>query len=220
MPRRLLHLLVVVALLTGCAQNAILEFQIELPPNPPGETWFAKVEVISSSDDGLALFSSGFSTNLRTIPLEDATRWDCLSIESSNPMASVLLKVRFCQSPECGLTDERGPRHLYRLETPFYIGSRTYYRARIPSVPTCASSDDCAVGACIGEVCGCSSEADCPEGFACVAGEGCVSLVDRCSIEGCIGGTGSSFCSGDTGEHFCERNPGLLRDETFMCSLP
>jgi len=217
-----------VAGLGGCAQNAILELQIELPPNPPGETWFAQIQVRQApASDPLSNFAINWmgGSDLRTVPLTTVSQWDCTSVESSDPTVSVHVKVRFCRAEDClDLMDGDPPERLYSLETPFYIGSRTYHQIMVSNVPACTTTDDCTaggVGVCIEGRCACSVAADCAAGFTCVPGVGCVEEVGRCAIEGCIEGPVSAmFCSRDTGEHFCERNPSVLRDDSFMCSLP
>ena len=225
--RRLGFSIVLAALSAGCAQNAILELQVQLPANPPGETWFAQVQVRTApASDPLSNFSINWmGSDLRTVPLTSTSQWDCVSVQSLDPAVSLHVKVRFCRAEDClDLLDGDPPERLYSLETPFYIGSRTYHRIVVPAIPDCASTADCtrdAVGVCVEGRCACSVDSDCGEGYACVAGVGCAQIVDRCAIEGCIEGPVSAmFCSRDTGEHFCERNPSVLRDDTFMCSLP
>ncbi len=221
-------------LIAGCAQNAILELQVQLPPNPPGETWFAQIQVRTApTTDPLSNFRINWMGNdLRTVPLTSVSQWDCVSVEGLDPSVSLHVKVRFCRAEDClDLLDGDPPERLYSLETPFYIGSRTYHRIVVPAVPDCASTEDCqpgvdgvpeqSIGVCIEGRCACSVDSDCQAGFACAPGVGCAEIVDRCAIEGCVQGpVSSTFCIGVTNQHFCDRNPNLLRDDTFMCSLP
>jgi hypothetical protein len=187
----LAHGLAIAALLTGCAQNAFFELQVELPANPAGQTWFAQIQV-RDTNQGFAIPWMG--GDLPTVPLGDARQWDCLSVESLDAQVSLHVRVRFCRSEDClDLEDGDPPERLYSFETPFYIGSRTYFRVVVPRIPVCATDTDCDVGVCLTDRC-------------------------RCSIEGCIEGpVSATFCSTETDEHFCERNPDIRRDETYMC---
>jgi len=218
--RRLLFVLAVALLGSGCAQNAMFELQVQLPANPPGETWFAQIQVRDQNGHSFSIPWMG--GDVPTVALGSEARWDCISVESLDPTVSLHVRVRFCHSEDClDLEDGDPPERLYSFEAPFYIGSRTYYRVTVPRIPSCTSSLDCAVGVCIEDRCGCSIDADCGGEFRCEPGFGCVNAIDRCSIEGCIEGpVSATFCSTETGEHFCERNPEILRDETFMCSTP
>ncbi len=214
---RLAHGLAIAALLSGCAQNAFFELQVELPPNPPGQTWYAQIQVRDMDGHGFGIPWMG--GDVPTVPLDAVRRWDCLSVESMDARVSLHVRVRFCRSEDClDLEDGDPPERLYSFETPFYIGSRTYFRIVVPRIPVCATDLDCDVGVCLTDRCGCRVDADCGAGHRCEVGAGCVQVVDRCSIEGCIEGpVSATFCSTETDEHFCERNPDITRDETYMC---
>ncbi|MBX3275217.1 MAG: hypothetical protein KF729_33435 [Sandaracinaceae bacterium] len=202
----------------GCAQNAYFELQVQLPAAPAGQTWYAQVQVRDSTNPlSIPWMGPG---DVPSIPLEASPRWDCISIEGTRPDVTLHVRVRFCRSPDClDLEDGDPPQRLYSFETPFYIGSRTYYRVQVPRIPVCTTDADCASGACIEERCGCATSADCGPTERCEPGAGCVTVVTRCQIEGCIEGpVSASYCSGETEQHFCERNPSITRDETFMCS--
>ena len=155
------------------------------------------------------------------MPLTNARQWDCISVQSLDARLSLHVRVRFCRSEDClDLMDGDPPERLYSFETPFYIGSRTYYRVMVGDVPTCDMTRTCDVGVCMGDKCGCVTDADCGTGFRCEVGAGCVQVIDRCSIEGCIEGpVSATFCSTETDEHFCERNPDITRDDTYMCPI-
>lgn len=224
---RALALVISVAALAtaGCAQNAILELQVQLPANPPGESWFAQIQVRDQSGHEFNIPWMG--GDLTSVPLTNAPQWDCLSVQSVDPGVSLNVRVRFCRSEDClDLDDGDPPERLYSLETPFYIGARTYFRITVPEIPACdmAGSGTCAStpGVCVDGRCSCSVDAECGEAtdMRCEPGFGCVRMIDRCSIEGCIEGpVSASYCSLDTGQHFCEKNPEILRDESFMCSI-
>ncbi len=214
-------------LASGCAENAVLELQVELPPAPTGEPWFAQVQVRRAAGNGFDAVWMG--SDPRAVELTSAPQWDCISVQTNDDTVDVNVRVRFCHEIDClGFGDDTAPERRYFLQTPFYIGRRTYWATTIDAVPQCTSDSDCEVGACVAGQCGCATDADCcPSGgcncpdepcYACEAG-GCVERIDRCSIEGCVAdGRPSSFCTED-GHHFCESFP-YDRREAFMCSLP
>lgn len=206
-------------LLGGCAQNAILELQVELPAAPPDDgqgPWYAQIQLRRAADHPFDIDWMG--GDLEGVQLTDRTRWDCISVESMDPTADLNVRVRFCRSPNClnlPLDAVRRER-WYRLERPFYIGRRTYWRTRVTDVPECASDDDCGgIGVCNDGICSCELDAECSGTLVCEAGN-CVDRVDRCSIEGCIEGVSTSFCS-ISGQHFCETNENIERVESFEC---
>ena len=84
----------------GCAQNAILELQIELPPAPAGSSArFAYVQVASPNsgfDFGVDWGDEGF-----TVPLTDTSQWTCVSVVGASPEVDVNARVRFCQEERC-----------------------------------------------------------------------------------------------------------------------
>lgn len=232
--RPLSHAALAALLLAGCTQNAILELQVLVPPGPTDGDWFAVIQVrdaVREPFDALRLV-----TGDRPVRLTDEVQWVCTSVESTDPTVSANVRVRFCRGPDCTeLADAFAPERLYTLETPFYIGARTYYRIEIDDVPICGdgtAEPSCVTnpGVCLASAsatgtsrCGCVVDADCGDTsiYQCVPEVGCVENVGRCFIEGCIGGpVSASFCSVDSGRHFCEASPQILRDETFACSLP
>lgn len=219
MAQRAVLALLAAALLGGCAQNAYFELQVDLPPNPAGETWYAQIQIRDSEGHSFGIPWMG--GDVPTVPLTDARQWDCISVQGVDASRSLHVRVRFCRSEDClDLEDGDPPERLFSFETPFYIGSRTYFRIAVPSIPDCATDTDCDVGVCITDRCGCRADADCGTGYACEPDSGCVRVVDRCSIEGCIEGpVSATFCSTETGEHFCQRNPDITRDETYMCPI-
>jgi len=207
----------------GCAQTAVFELQVELPPAPAGpDTWFAQTQIRNAARHPFDLpWAAG---DPRSVELTAESQWDCISIISSDEALDTNVRVRFCHADDClDLSDSNPPERRYTLEHPFYIGHRTYYRIQIPSIPDCTSTADCASrggGLCVDGRCGCTTDGDCDVSSTCVPETGCVENVGRCSIEGCIEGNPSSFCSMDTGVHFCEREGDISRDSTYMCDLP
>jgi hypothetical protein len=209
-------------LLGGCAQNSVLELQLELPPAPPEDDgngpWYAQVQVANASTP---FELDWLDVDLEAVQLGDAPQWDCISVESLDDSIDLNVRVRFCRSPNCvdmplgTAVEER----FYRLEHPFYRGRRTYWRTRIPEVPECATDGDCGgFGQCVGGRCECESDAECAGELVCEANH-CLEEVGRCSIEGCIEGVSTTFCSIDTGQHFCETNESIERLGAFECDV-
>jgi hypothetical protein len=215
--------------LAGCAENAVLELQVTLPPAPApasedDDPWYAQVQVRRSS---AAFVEDGFwsGTDPRAIQLGESRQVDCISVVSHDDTVSLNVRVNFCRSPDCDSDDRaRVPELRYSLEHPFYIGRHTYWHTTIDRVPECATDDDCTRGVCLSadRRCGCATTADCcPAGepcrHECIAG-GCVEQIGRCAIEGCVtGGDPSDFCN-LAGQHLCETG-GVDRVEAYMCSL-
>lgn len=177
---RALVALVVVALApsAGCARNAILEVEVELPPSP--EERYALFQIRHELDFALSwggeprpghrLEASG--TNLARI-----------SVESEDESLDLHVKVRYCEDAGCGAPadDEStgAPASWFVVEQPFYVGHRTFWRERIEAVPPRLEPGER------------------PD----------VVVIDRCRIEGCTGGTPSTFCRLD-GTHRCEPSGG------------
>jgi hypothetical protein len=210
-------------LATGCAQNAILELQVDLPPAPlpsDGGSWFAQVQVRRASDHPFDIPWMGGEDQV--FELGDTRQWGCISVVSGSQELDLHLRVRFCRAEDClDLLDGTPRERLYTLEHPLYIGRHTYYRITdIGEVPDCATDGDCGgIGACISGVCGCGSAADCGGGGLTCEGGTCLRTVGRCAIEGCIEGVSTTFCSVEDSTHFCESNPDILRQESFECAV-
>lgn len=213
----------------GCTENAILELQVYLPAAPATETWYAEVQVRPAASHP---FTSAWSSeDDQVFALTDAPQWGCLSVEGREE-TDLHVRVRFCRSMNC-VDDANPPNRMYRLEHPFYIGSRTYYRITDPdrdadmnpdpvAIPECATDADCAVGMCDTATarCGCTLDSECDSSgsWECVPDWGCAQQVGKCRIEGCIVGSSSSFCSLDEPDvHFCEQNPSVVREGEYMC---
>lgn len=214
----------------GCQTNAVLELQVELPAAPPddgtGLPWYGVVQIRAARD--YPLEEQWTVDGDRAMRLGSTPAWDCTSVVSDgeedvvggDALASrdVHVRVSFCRDPQClDLEQDLVPRErIYRLEHPFYLGRRTYWRTRIAAIPECASDGDCeGVGVCMAGVCACASSADCPAGLSCLAGN-CLDTVERCAIEGCFEGSAASFCD-EEGRHYCETRGHLERPESFAC---
>ncbi|HBQ11000.1 MAG TPA: hypothetical protein DEF51_07410 [Myxococcales bacterium] len=192
-------------LLGGCAQNAIMELQIELPPAPAGSSeTFAYIQVATPAggfDFDVEWGDTGFS-----FPLTATRQWACVSVVSGDPTVDVNARIRYCSDPEClDVADGNAPESRVAIESPLYIGRRTFVTVGVPQVPECALAADCGgFGACESGRCVCASDADCTAtNTECRAG-GCAEIVPRCKVEGCITGATDNYCA-DDGSHFCER---------------
>jgi hypothetical protein len=184
--RRLLIAMVVLVAAVGCADNAILEITLDLPPAEDGRS-FAYVQARSKPGaDLLAPWSEESSISdfrLRTGERERVT----FGVEASGDQieSRLLLKVRFCDGSRCdSLTDgmqDPAEQH-FDFERAFYRGEFTTYVHEITLMPPPCEP----------------------------AGGGCthpLELVGKCQVFGCRAGSSSSGCTGDDGmgaRHFCE----------------
>lgn len=216
-------------LLAGCAQNAVLELQVEIPPAASSaDPVYAQVQVRRTDATGFDVSWTG--DDPPGVALQQDASWVCTSVDSHDASIDLDVRVRFCQSPSCdALGDDTAPEVRYHLEHPFYIGRHTYWSAQIAAVPECTTDADCLLGTCVAGRCGCSTDADCcPEGDCSMCGgshapcptcagepAACVTQIDRCHVEGCIPGRTNDFCAED-GRHFCETNA-IDRTEAYMC---
>jgi hypothetical protein len=228
--------LLIAILLSGCAQNGILELLIDLPPAPADtgpDPWFATVQVRRESASSFMMPWDGedpVAVELGPEPVRD-----CISVVADEDDFNLEIRVRFCRDQNClSFADGTPPERLYRLEHPIYIGRRTYWREQILSVPNCMEDEDCEVGRCIEGRCGCVTTADCcgedgclcprPPCYSCEDGgdtdtgiDTCVESLTRCHIEGCTSGDPSMWCTMGGTEHFCEQSNWAPRTNTYMC---
>lgn len=159
---RALPPLVLVALLAGCSDNAVLEVDLGLPASAePGI--YAYVQF----DDGEASFTSQW-VNPDDWPgteLTGSTQRVQYSAVSERFDIDLLIKVRFCQSPTCdrpGDEDTVSRGVVYRVQHPFYRGSRTEWATTIDEVPPGPPTEEILVDRC--SVAGCITGAP-PSGF-------------------------------------------------------
>ncbi len=214
----------------GCAQNAFLELQLDLPPAPTSEEWFAQTQV--TNEEGHPFAVSWMGGDIPSVPLRAGERTtDCISVEGTDDSINLHVRVRFCKSADClSLEDVARRERWYRLNHPFYIGRRTFHAIRIDAVPECAVDADCGgLGVCSDMgVCECRAQTDCADGFVCEecapgepcdTGNRCLEIVDRCRIEGCVDGPSISFCLGEgvNERHFCETNDDFPREDLVDC---
>jgi hypothetical protein len=162
-------------LATACARNAVLEVELELPPQPAaGEPRYAVVQFESqprSFEEDWRGANDHAGTALAAEPVSVA-----YSVIAEDPSTVVQVKVLFCTTPDCSAIDDapdRVPGLWYRLERSLYVGERTRWRQTIAAVPT-----------------------DPPAATI---------EVDKCEVEGCIraGASETTFCR-LSGAHYCE----------------
>lgn len=167
----------------GCARNAFLELDLDLPKNESGSDRHAVVRVVSGARDFEEDWQSGdqvpgvkLSTTQRTLHR--------LSIEadSDSETTPVRVKVRFCTDPNCAaLGDDFAPEVRLHIERAFYIGQRTSYTWKTDCIPNVAGQTD-------SPTCAIFNEDE--------------TTAAKCDIGGCRSGSTRNFCTG--GKHFCE----------------
>ncbi|MGE0786519.1 MAG: hypothetical protein AB7S26_12685 [Sandaracinaceae bacterium] len=210
------------AALTGCAENAILELSVRLPPAPDETGWFAEVQARNAATHQFNVPWMGGAT-VRALPLTASVQTiDCVSLDSHDGTIDVNVRVRFCHSESCGdLADSNPPERFFRIEHPFYIGRRTYLTLDIDQVPECRVNSTCGgIGVCDATTgdCRCAMDSDCPPGHACELSR-CVAQVDHCAVAGCIEGAAGMFCT-SSGVHFCEEGDDVDRSDDLLCDPP
>ena len=132
-PSRLLSSLVVV-LSFGCARNAVLEIDFDLPPAPVGR--YAVVQFENQDAEFTAAW-------LRTgaypgTPLGAERQSVTYSVISETMDARVRVKVNFCTTPDCTAIDDapdRVPAVWFEIERAFYVGRHTRWHVTIPTAP-------------------------------------------------------------------------------------
>ncbi len=171
--------------LGGCARNAVLELELDLPrnfgPDVPGR--YAVVRVVSGAvpfdqdwqgDDALPAFP------LSTI--QGSVQHVSLDGSSEVEGAPVRVKVRFCADPGCAaLGDDAAPEVRLQIDRAFYAGKRTSYTWSIACIPNVAGQTDTP---------------------ACATPQRAETDVTKCEVAGCRTGVTRSYCVGD--QHFCE----------------
>lgn len=187
MTRRAALLLALASLASGCTRNAILELELELPPQPSGETpRYAVVQVASDASFDEAwddvplerrLLSASCTRPEPTLPCPDRMLDpECSEVISIVGGEDVLTKpldvrVRFCVDPTCSApVDASAPEQRVVIERAFYLGRYTQARVCIDEVPLTTDLN--------------------PE------------RIERCDVR-CREGTSALQCRLD-GTHFCE----------------
>ncbi len=204
MTRPLLSVLLgALVVLTGCARNAVLEGELLLPPNPPGESLFACVQVF---EEGTVFEVDWAGNSLRSQALTSDVQQYAFSVNSElgDFDDDLLIKVRFGTDDKCQNVGAMDPQSNVWIVvgSPLYLGEVTRFRLDIPGVP---HVDTAPGGVCqlvdgtnpssLPVACRTSRDPDRPT-WCC--------NIDRCEVEGCIEGTLSTFCNAE-GVHECER---------------
>ena len=150
-PRILACLLVLLSL--GCARNAVLELEVDLPPGPTGR--FAVLQFENQDSEFLAAW--GGSDAWPGTPLTAERQTVRYSIVSEAVATRVRVKVNFCTTADCSALDDapdRVPALWYEIERAFYVGRQTEWLLSIPTVPidppdAPVTVERCQIGGCI-----------------------------------------------------------------------
>lgn len=160
----------------GCAENAILEIELDLPA-ANADTRFAVVQGRSGEVDfgdtwaGGGVIEGLELTRERVLVGIEADDGD----EIDAPLA---LRIRYCIDPVCGdARDGEAQEIQVTIERAFYQGEYTLLRADALPLPVVM---DCTAGCAPAPV-----------------------MIEKCRIEGCRAGTTTNWCNSD-GLHFCE----------------
>ncbi len=196
-------MLACVALLGGCAQNAVLEIEMQLPSLGPdgAATPFTEASVRFALDtDGvendIATFdawTAGDGPTPRAFTLSESRQDDPprrsfpsnlrLSVRTGQIDADLLLQIRFCRPN--GICDG-APELRYHVEHPFYRGQRTFLRTG--PLDAAGGSYTYNLTQDFPELCHQPSTVD-PN----------VRVIWRCRIEGCFDSTIGEVVSADYG---------------------
>lgn len=133
---RLVVALALVLPVAGCADNAILELEVDLPASPMGEETYAFIQVRTdelgfdvpwSGADPVDGFLLGPTRSTQPISIVAAPRdYD----------RNVRVRATFCSQPRCdGFGDDIAPERRLEIEHPFYSTRRTAATWRIEDVP-------------------------------------------------------------------------------------
>jgi len=166
----------------GCAQNAIFELTLDLPPRPaalPATTpMYAFPQLRAGTAEAYMDRWAGQDPLTGVELTGERTTMQISVIGNSDIEALPLrLKTQFCVDPRCnGFGDDRGvPIQCVEFARVFYVGKVTSYPHEITVVPTataCAPAD--------------------------------VIAIDRCLVRGCRDGDTANYCRLEDGTHFCE----------------
>lgn len=117
-------------LLASCAQNAVLELQLMLPPQGAGPQLYALVQVRRAADHPFDVEWRGEEIDAVELSGEE-TRVQ-ISVIGRDPEVDLHVKVRFCRVPSCDDLGDPVPEVWYAIEHPFYVGRRTAWAACVP----------------------------------------------------------------------------------------
>lgn len=145
----------------GCAQNAILEIEMTLPPADQVGGMTRAVIGFQLSGAATPATVTPDQQEFLLPPAGDSVQRLSIVASGGDVELPLWLSVRYCDT-ECGFGE--APR-LIRYERAFYVGEFTQHELTLP-LPT---DEDVAVGTC--EVFGCLGDTM-PTSGACVYGEG------------------------------------------------
>ncbi len=138
---------------SGCAQNAVLDMQLMLPSAGGSATRFAIVQV--RRPEGHEFDDEWLGDDVDAFELGDRPTLAQLSVDTTDPITDLRVKVLFCETRTCdALADARPPQLWFELERPMYLGRRTAWAACIVSIPSgtpemATRVDRCQVHGCI-----------------------------------------------------------------------
>jgi hypothetical protein len=167
----------IVLALVGCADNAILEVELDLPA-ANADTRYAVVQGRSGEVDFDATWAGGGVID--GLELSNETMLVGIEADDGGEIdAPLALRIRYCIDPACGdARDGEAQEIQVTVERAFYEGEYTLLRAEALPLPDVI---DCTTGGCA------------PERV----------MVEKCRIEGCRAGMTINWCNSD-GLHFCE----------------
>lgn len=164
------RLLPLALLLTGCAENALLELTLLMPDEgvagaPRAVLDFAEDRATEPDD---VRFLESLRASLRLPPDGDPEQYVTV-VAGDDPTAPLWISVRYCNDPGCqGAGDDLATRQLVRYERPFWPGRRSRATLTLPAPGADVERLDlCQVIACAGDgnpVTGCCEPTDprCP----------------------------------------------------------
>ncbi len=164
-----------IVLVTGCAENAILEVELMLPPasgavrhvfvqTRSGEAEFEATWSGSGSVDGIVLADGAPSRSVVSVEADDGAELD----------APLSLKIRYCTTERCTEVADSDAQEVWvSVERAFYEGRYTQLEVELPAVGACSPP--------------CATELS----------------FTKCQVRGCRAGDTVMYCDRD-GRHFCE----------------
>ncbi len=168
--------------LAGCADNALLEVELTLPPATACER-FARVEAISVPPSQAVEFTADWGAGAQVVaaPLGAPDARTAVSLEASGDKIerTVLIRARLCAQPACdgpvadGCSGDAFARALFvAVERGFYAGEYTQIAIDLAAAKASPQQSD-------------------------------VVVFGRCDVAGCAQGAAASYCF-EGGQHFCE----------------
>lgn len=170
-----------VLLSSGCARNAFLELQIDLPKNEFAEQRQAVVQVVSGEVPFEQEWAGGDPIPPVLLGASPTSTKVSIEGDADTEQKPIRVKVKFCKGAQCELlNDDVAPQVWLQIDRAFYVGQRTGYTWKIACIPNVKGQTDPP------PVC------DAPQ----------QTTVPKCKVAGCRSGVTSEYCSG--GKHFCE----------------